>query len=623
MSRPAEDSPRRSLIDGLRFGLTRIAPAVFVGCLVLPAFQGAVSAGENGGPRGRNKRIFVVPRPGEVTIDGKLEDWDRSGGILTFSKDALRDRQYGRTYAMYDEEAFYLAGEVADESPMMNMHDPKANPDRAWDADSFQFRIYLEPQYPGNESKFGNPKEHYRLAHLLLWYYTKGKQPNLQLRYAMTYSLPKEDWRAGIVPHDLFEAAYREWDDGKGYTFEYRIPWDVLSKEHRPTAGDVTAAALQYQWSRGDGLKQVSSAKDVERKPGFQFQTTDVWGKAVFAERGNLPDVPFAAGDAELPEPPRPLAFRYELPEDGHVVIGLWNEANVFQAHVVVGAGRTAGRVEEAWNGLGYHTREPLAAGTYTWKGLYRDDLREEHILSVHNAGTPPYKTDDNTGGWGADHGEPTTVEAVGEKMLLAWHTTESGWGIIRTDLAGDKEWGIKHVAEFLASDGKRYFAAGGHAYQGKDKVRVYDLANSRPMAFEGGLNYAESPSLPEEAKETPAKQAKEGKKGKKGKHKAPHPNRVTGLAWNGGRLYVSYAARNLIGVNDAATGKLLETWEVPAPGRLAMAPDGAVLALSQNAQVVRVTDGTVETVVTSGLDEPQGIAVDGEGKIYNDPRKG
>ncbi len=32
----------------------------------------------------RNQRIFVVPNPGPVTIDGDLKDWDLSGEILTF-----------------------------------------------------------------------------------------------------------------------------------------------------------------------------------------------------------------------------------------------------------------------------------------------------------------------------------------------------------------------------------------------------------------------------------------------------------------------------------------------------------------------------------------------------------
>jgi hypothetical protein len=42
---------------------------------------------------------------------------------------------------MYDEEALYLAGDVTDATPMVNMHDPDVNAGQAWDADSVQFRI--------------------------------------------------------------------------------------------------------------------------------------------------------------------------------------------------------------------------------------------------------------------------------------------------------------------------------------------------------------------------------------------------------------------------------------------------------------------------------------------------
>ena len=38
--------------------------------------------------------------------------------------------------------------------------------------------------------------------------------------------------------------------------------------------------------------------------------------------------------------------------------------------------------------------------------------------------------------------------------MVLAWEYSEAGFGIIRTDLAGKKRWGIKHNATDLATDG-------------------------------------------------------------------------------------------------------------------------------------------------------------------------
>ena len=571
---------------------------------------GATGQAEEGS--GSNPRLFILPVPGTITIDGNLADWDRSGGLHTFATEALKDRQAITTYAMYDDEAIYLAADVWDESPMLNRHDPKANPERAWDADSYQFRIYLKPQFPGTENKFAKPAPNYAICHLLLWYYTLAKEPNLQLRYGMAYALPKEDWFEGIVPHDRFQAAYRQWDKGNGYTFEYRIPWSVLSNEFRPTAGDVTAAALQCQWSRADGLKQIASAKDLERQPGFQFQASDVWGKAIFATRGQLPaEAMRAAAARDLPEP-MPLAFAYDLPKDGHAVVSLWDETNTARAFVVVDQPRQAGPVTEKWSGLDLDGNI-LKPGTYTWKGLVHDGLTTEFILSVHNAGTPPYKTDDNTGGWGGDHGEPTTVAAAGDKLLLAWSICESGWGIIRTDLDGDKEWGIKHSAAYLAATADRYFAAGGHAYQGANAVRVYALADSRPMAFAATGAYAENPPGADAA-----------------------DNAVSGLAYADGLLYVAYAQRNLIAVNDAVTGKLRFTVALPAPHRMKAAPDGSILAiagqgivhlkvdrdkLARFAADGPVIDGAsvveLRPAAASHLDEPSGVAVDAQGRVY------
>ena len=40
--------------------------------------------------------------------------------------------------------------------------------------------------------------------------------------------------------------------------------------------------------------------------------------------------------------------------------------------------------------------------------------------------------------------------------------------------------------------------------------------------------------------------------------------------------VYVSYAKRDLIGVYDAISGKLENTWAVPAPSALAARPDGS-----------------------------------------------
>jgi hypothetical protein len=199
--------------------------------------------------RGRHKQLYIPPTPGEVVVDGRLDDWDLSGQIEMFVVEATRSTQSAKFAAMYDDEALYLAGEVRDPTPMMNRHDPQVNANQAWDADSVQFRLVVDPsaEYPEREAVFryraaqraGEPIEDTRddIVHLTLWHYTDDGSANLVMQQGMTYRVPREAWGPhGLVPHEKFEGAYRKWEDGGGYTFEYRIPWETLGAE-RPLRG--------------------------------------------------------------------------------------------------------------------------------------------------------------------------------------------------------------------------------------------------------------------------------------------------------------------------------------------------------------------------------------------------
>ncbi len=120
-----------------------------------------------------NQRIFVVPAPGPVKIDGTLDDWDLSGEILTYVVESSMGYQSAKTAMMYDKDALYISCRVADPTPMLNRADPAVNPDFGWDGDAFQFRLCLDPSlgYPlaiGGYDR--NPNE--SLVHMTLWYYT-------------------------------------------------------------------------------------------------------------------------------------------------------------------------------------------------------------------------------------------------------------------------------------------------------------------------------------------------------------------------------------------------------------------------------------------------------------------
>ena len=546
--------------------------------------------------RGRHKKIYVVPTPGKVTVDAKLDDWDLSGQILMYVYRETVDMQSAKVAMMYDKDAFYICGIVRDPSPMMNRHDPKVDADKAWDADVCQLFFSLDPDlpYPVQMGTFSDNKGLDKdLATLYLWHFTDRQEASMAELKGLPGKAPADYQPLGAVPPAKFQAAYAKADDGRGYTFEYRIPWATLGAKRPLKAGDIAAGSVMVFWSTPDGLKTAGGAAwayDVMSFAGFPFQNAGCWGKFIFAEKGGLPRDLVEEGLP--PEPPLPLKFTYDVPEDSEVTVQLFDEKGTVERLLVAQGARRAGSNVELWNGLD-DLGKPIPAGTYKWKGLYHQPIKTKFCFSAHNSGQPPYKTDDNTGGWGADHGTPTCVYAAGDYMLLGWNMSESGWGIIRTDLKGKKQWGIKHNAEDMATDGERIFVAGDNGYEGAESVKVFDLKDGRPLNWGNGHAVLAAPAGGDSTQ-----------------------NVAVAVACAGGRVYVSWGARNLIGIYDAKTGDLQETWTVPAPRRLVVRPDGALLAISEGKVVVVRKDG-VKPFATERIDEPSGVAVAADGTTY------
>ncbi len=559
-----------------------------------------VSRAETG--LGRHKQLYAVPAPGHVTIDGKLDDWDLSGQIEMFTISETKEVQSAKFAVMYDRENLYLCGVVRDPSPMMNRQDPKVNGGRGWDADSCQFRLTVDPSqpYPVVDSSFehlgNNPKPDTRddIKHLTLWYFTDREEPCLNIQMGMSFRTPRPEWAPlGVVPSGLFRGKYVKADDGRGYTFEYAIPWTTLGAKSPLKGGDLVAGTVQFNWGQADGLKTAGGsawAYDVMAGPGFVFQSTECWGKLIFSEKGRLAKQLVEAGVP--PEKPLPLRFKYDLPEDGQVTLQLFDHDKLVRRILVAQADRRAGPNVELWDGMD-DQGQPLTAGTYTCKGIIHQPITGKFLFSAHNSGQPPYPTDDNKGGWGGDHGCPTACTALPDGMLLAWDGAEYGWGIIRVDLAGRKQWSSKSCALLLANDGRRYFAYDPHGFQAAAGIQVFDVADGRPLGFGSGRPLLDAPPGGDKEKDE-----------------------ATGLACAGGKIYVSYAKRNLIGVFDGESGKLTATWTVPAPSALAARTDGSVVAVS-GGKLVSVRGGKVVSLNTSDLDAPSGITVAADGTIY------
>lgn len=548
--------------------------------------------------RGRHKQIYATPAPGEITVDGDLEDWDLSGQILSYVVPETQDMQSARTAMMYDGDALYVSGIVRDTSPMMNRHDPKTDADKAWDADVCQIFFGADPDaaWPLHFSSFDPQHKSVDAGTMMLWYFTDRQEPCLAVFRAMGFNKPmRPDLGAnGVIPPGEFSGAFRRQEDGGGYTFEYRIPWAVMGMKRTPKANDIIPLSLAVFWSRPDGLKTAGGAAwayDVMNGSGFSFQNANVWGKLILWPENNVDRKLVAAGLP--PEKPLPLKFSYDVPEDSEVTVQLFDAKGESVRMLVAQQFRRAGANTELWDGCD-DSGVPLPPGTYAWKGVYHQPVAAEWRFSVHNSGNPPYPTDDNRGGWGGDHGTPAAACRIGDDMFLSWDGCEYGWGVIRVDASGRKLWGSKYCAAHMATDGRLLFLAGPGGFFSATGVQIIEAVDSRPASLPNGKPSFFDPEADEAAN-----------------------NGVSGLACAAGKLYVSYAARDLAVVYDAATGDVLERLPLPAPGRLAIRPaDGALLAISQGKVVAFENGAPRDLVPADALDEPVALDVAADGSI-------
>ena len=545
---------------------------------------------------GRHKKLYAVPAPGKCAVDGRLDDWDLSGQVLMYVVSETADMQSAKFAIQYDADALCLGAAVRDPSPMMNRHDPKVDGDKGWDADACQFRITLDPAmgYPIEIGHGNGDMANPNVIHLTLWYYTDTQAPCLQMHSSMQFKPPRPEWGAfGVVPANLFEAKYVKMEDGRGYTFEYRIPWKTLGAKAPLKGGDLSAGTVQFNWSQPDGLKTTGGSAwcyDVMAGPGFPYQQTGCWGKIIFSEKGKLPKELVEEGVP--PERPLPLKFAYDLPADSQITIQIFDKTNMSRRILVAQGDRRAGQNVELWDGLDDQGK-PLPAGEYVWKGIMHDPIKQKFLFSPHASGQPPYGTDDNTGGWGGDHGVPTTPCVFGDGVLLAWNCAEAGWGILKCDLSGRRLWGSRHGATYLATDGQRFFTAGDSGFDRAEGVKLFDLADGRPLNFGNG---------------TPRVAAPPG-----GDNKT---NPITGLAWADATLFVSYQARNTVGMFDSASGDLKSVLSVPEPGRLAARADKSIAVIS-GANVLIIKDAKVAGMIADHLDQPRGVAAAPDGALY------
>lgn len=430
-------------------------------------------------PQSNHGVLKVVPAPGAVVVDGKLEEWDTSGEMFVFGVRKIRERYSVRVHAMWDDRAFYLGMRFRDPSPLINNVDADGAPGNGWMADSFQGRFVTD----------------YSQVHLTAWYSSKKDKSVAQINYhsALDTNGQRVFRGEGKVLKDAsgFEQAFLLDADQRGYSQEMRIPWSLLFKAPAPKAGLTFGFTGEYFWGGPSGTTWPAVMWSDPINPMNPvriviYQNPGVWGRCELLATGNLPRESQEETDSLLQGP---IPIRVTVPSDatkfslviedaeGRRVRNLASHANV--SDYIAGALRdpkSASRsdaatrtIEVPWDGRAdgewnkdrmLFLGDVVGNGNYTVRGIAHAGVGVTHAGSFYNPGTPPWPTADGSGAWGFDHTAPQAVAAMPRdaktkgRVFLGWHHGECGTGFIGLNADGRKIWewlrrgtGATHIA--------------------------------------------------------------------------------------------------------------------------------------------------------------------------------
>jgi hypothetical protein len=551
--------------------------AATAACLILaaawagPAFP--YSAVQN---KADNTEIRIVPAPGTVAIDGKLDDWDRSGEIFMFIDEASKDSYHIRVAMMYDKDFLYVGGQWKDPTPMRNVNHFGGDVQNAWNADAIQIRFVSDPDIKSDASNITGgrmpPEQQKFVNHINLWYSTQDEKAGYQASYTLTFA-------DGVLNPPGVEGAFAEDADGRGCTFEYRIPLAVLRAPRPYQGGDKVQMQFQIHWGNEKGTELKAGITDVRNPKSntLGYMGPAAWGLGIFMDKGNLPP---AAGQGGPTRAAGHIPVKFTLGRDGKASISIRDAAGRTIRTGIGAVPFTAGEQTWMWDGLDDFDR-PVPAGIYEAKILTHDGIGQKFVCDVGTSGTPPWQTEDGTGGWAGDYWAPTFVATEGDRVVLGTGNFEAQKAAIGTDLEGKKLWGTTAKGIALA-------LRGGYGYFSDGGLTKFRLTDGQLVPFADG------------------------------KPTAPAPV-GRGLAALDDQTLVAANGSNSLFLIDSASGKQKAAVATPVPltGGLAVDGKGQVYAVSDRA-VGRVDPKAGGfTPLIKDLDEPKMLACDAAGNVY------
>lgn len=538
--------------------------------------------------------MHIVPAPGPVTLDGDLKDWDLSGAILMKLDESSQTVYAVRGAMMYDRDALYIGAQVKDPTPMLNNYAFTDDMGMTWNADAIQIRFVSDPSVHSTATLqsggSGLSAEQARfVCHLTLWYSTRDEKPGLFICYTLGFSDGQCN-PAGV------QAAYRKDGDGKGYAFEYRVPWSVLRAPRALTGGDQVQLQWQMHWGTdmGQGLKAGLTDVRNPNSPDLGYMGPGAWGKGILEKTGNIQLTEKAGGSAR---PQGHIPIRFRLDRDSKVSLAICDASGRLVRTCLGAKPHKAGDQTYLWDGLDDRD-QPLPAGAYTTKFFFHTGVGVKFITDVGSSGTPPYQTEDGTGGWAGDYGAPQYVAIEGDRVFLGTMAAEAAPATICTNLEGRKLFGTAARGGALAlHKGFGYFID-----YDSGKLVKFEQNKGFLSAFRGGKS--ESPILQRRADETD--QAWGNRRWQ-----------ILAMAVIQDTLVASSYADGKLLLVDLETGAVKGEADLPAPWGLAAASGDKLFAVSGNALGCYDLAARAFTPIARDLDAPRHLASDADGNLY------
>ena len=282
-----------------------------------------------------------------------------------------------------------------------------------------------------------------------------------------------------------------------------------------------------------------------------------------------------------------------EQPLDGKASVVIEGADGRRVRNLVTGQVFTAGSHEIAWDGLD-EDGLLVAPGNYRWRAISHPGIKPELQMYFYAPGKAPWASHS----WLADHSNPTSAAAFGDKVVLGAPVAESGNNIVLADLEGNKL-AAANLSSFIGL-GRLYLALGpdriyalNEGSPGYESVRKdadgkeYVYGDLTLVAWDhSGVQQRYKGKSGEHIVIAYRKPLSEGTGWRKDRLKLTLRN-LRGAAYFDGLLYLSLHDENRILLIDPKNGAEAGEISVPAPGPIAT--DGKAIYGLSGSQIFRV----------------------------------